>query len=115
MRRAASLIIRGWPFVVGRYPGRSAATSASLGQYQSIVELETSFGTSTRTGPGRPVVAIWNASRTIWGTSWAFVTSQLCFVTLMVIPVVSHSWKASLPIEVIGTWPVTTTSGIESM
>ena len=32
-----------------------------------------SFGTSISTGPGRPVVAMWNASRTMrgmWFVSW---------------------------------------------
>ena len=31
------------------------------------------------------------------------------------MPTVSHSWKASRPIACVGTWPVRTTSGIESM
>ncbi len=74
-----------------------------------------SFGTSTRTGPGRPVLAMWNASRTIIGMSWASVISQLCFVTDIVMPVVSHSWNASDPIAVDGTWPVMHTIGIESI
>src|SRR3989442_10948084 len=74
-----------------------------------------SFGTSTRTGPGRPVVAMWNASRTIRGMSDASVTSSLCLVTERVMPIVSHSWKASVPIAAVGTWPVITTMGIESM
>ena len=30
--------------------------------------------------------------------SWASVTSQLCFVTGIVMPSVSHSWNASEPI-----------------
>ena len=59
----------------------------------------TSLGTSMRTGPGRPVVARWNASRTMRGMSWALVTSQLCLVTDLVMPVVSHSWKASVPMR----------------
>ncbi len=62
-----------------------------------MVELLTSLGRSISTGPGRPVLAMWNASLTIRGMSWASVTSQLCLVTDMVIPVVSHSWKASEP------------------
>ena len=57
-----------------------------------------SFGTSTRTGPGRPVVAMWNASLMVRGMSWASVTRKLCLVIDWVIPVVSHSWKASVPI-----------------
>ena len=43
------------------------------------------------------------------------MTSQLCLVMPMVTPVMSHSWKASVPIEPVATWPETTTSGIESM
>jgi hypothetical protein len=31
------------------------------------------------------------------------------------MPVISASWKASLPIMVEGTWPVMQTSGMESM
>ncbi|CAB4764748.1 unannotated protein [freshwater metagenome] len=62
-----------------------------------------SFGMSTSTGPGRPVVAMWNASWMICGMSWALVTRKLCFVTAMVMPVVSHSWKASVPMADNGT------------
>ena len=43
------------------------------------------------------------------------MTNQLCFVIGMVMPVVSHSWNASVPIAAYGTCPVMTTSGIESM
>ena len=46
--------------------------------------------------------------------SCASLTRKLCFVTPMVIPVVSHSWNASVPIAANGTWPVITTKGIES-
>ena len=31
------------------------------------------------------------------------------------MPTVSASWKASVPIRCVGTWPVMTTMGIESM
>ncbi len=41
--------------------------------------------------------------------------SQLCFVTPIVMPVVSASWKASVPMAEVATWPVTHTRGIESM
>jgi hypothetical protein len=74
-----------------------------------------SFGMSTRTGPGRPVLAMWNASRMTRGMSAASVTSSLCLVTDRVMPTVSHSWKASVPMAADGTCPVTTTSGTESM
>ena len=59
--------------------------------------MATSFGMSTSTGPGRPVVATWNASRTMRGMSFGSVMSQLCFVTGIVMPTVSHSWNASVP------------------
>ena len=42
-------------------------------------------------------------------------TSQLCLVHGRVMPTVSHSWKASLPIRCVGTWPVMQTIGIESI
>ena len=58
---------------------------------------------------------MWKASRTTRGMSWAEVTSSLCLVTDRVMPIVSHSWKASVPIEPVATWPVMTTIGIESM
>ena len=77
--------------------------------------LETSLGTSTSTGPGRPVVATWKASATTLGRSWASVTSQLCLVMSIVTPVMGHSWKASVPMAVVATWPVITTMGIESI
>jgi hypothetical protein len=35
-----------------------------VGQYHSIGAWSTSFGTSIRVGPGRPVVAMWNDCRT---------------------------------------------------
>ena len=58
---------------------------------------------------------MWNASRTARGMSAAEVTSSLCLVTDRVMPIVSHSWKASVPMAPTGTWPVMTTIGIESM
>ncbi len=67
------------------------------------------------TGPGRPVRAMWKASRTASATSAGLVTSMLCFVTGIVMPVMSASWKASLPTTGIGTWPVMATSGTESI
>jgi hypothetical protein len=33
----------------------------------------------------------------------------------IVMPRMSASWKASVPIAVLGTWPVIATSGTESM
>ncbi len=66
-------------------------------------------------GPGRPVVAMWNAWRTAIGRSCALITSSLCLVTLRVMPTVSHSWNASVPIAVVATWPVMQTIGMESM
>ena len=49
------------------------------------------------------------------GRSWTSVTSQLCLVMGMVMPVMSASWKASEPIRPVATLPVMATSGTESM
>ena len=73
------------------------------------------MGTSISTGPGRPVVAMWKASRTARGMSWALITRSLCLVTERVMPTVSHSWKASVPMAVVETCPVMATIGMESM
>src|SRR3954454_2364507 len=113
---AALRIMAGAPFVLGWDPGRSRVS----GQYHSMAELgflgsTMSLGMSTRTGPGRPVVAMWNASRIALGMSWAEVTSRLCLVMPMVMPVMSASWNASVPRADVGTWPVITTIGTESM
>ena len=69
------------------------------GYHQSIIDWVTSLGTSISTGPGRPVVARWNAAATARGISWADFTRKLCLVMPIVMPVMSHSWKASVPIE----------------
>ncbi len=67
------------------------------------------------TGPGRPVDAMWNASRMIGPMSLPSFTRKLCLVHGRVIPTLSASWKASLPIRCVGTWPVKATMGIESI
>ena len=40
---------------------------------------------------------------------------MLCFVTGIVMPVMSASWNASLPTTGVGTWPVIATMGTESI
>jgi hypothetical protein len=70
---------------------------------------------STRTGPGRPVEATWNASATVLAMSSAFVTRKLCLVIGSVIPAMSASWNPSVPISPDDTWPVMATTGTESM
>ena len=42
-------------------------------------------------------------------------TRKLCLTHGRVMPTVSHSWKASWPMACVGTCPVMTTIGIESM
>jgi hypothetical protein len=74
-----------------------------------------SLGMSTSTGPGRPVVAMWNASRMTEGMSSASVTSSLCLVTDRVMPTVSHSWKASVPMAAVRHLAGDATIGTESM
>jgi hypothetical protein len=45
-------------------------------------------------------------------TSW---TSQECLTIGIVMPVMSHSWNASVPIRCRRTCPVMQTSGVESI
>ncbi len=70
---------------------------------------------STSTGPGRPVEAMWYAAASAAGTSSARLTRMECFVIGIVMPTMSTSWKASVPIDVENTWPVIASSGTESM
>ena len=49
------------------------------------------------------------------GISAGSVTRKLCLVTGIVMPRMSASWKASVPIAELATWPVTATIGTESM
>ena len=74
-----------------------------------------SDGTSMSTGPGRPVLAMWNASLNVRAMSAADFTRKLCLTTGMVMPTMSDSWNESVPMTERGTWPVTTTMGTESM
>ena len=74
-----------------------------------------SFVMSTSTGPGRPVEAISNAAAIAPGISSADFTRNECFVIGIVMPTMSASWKASVPMRVEKTWPVMQTSGTESM
>lgn len=70
---------------------------------------------STSTAPGRPVAAMWNASARVRGMSLGSVTRKLCLVIGMVIPQMSASWKASVPISPRPTCPVIATTGTESI
>ena len=47
--------------------------------------------------------------------SLTFLIRKLCLVHGRVMPTKSASWKASLPIIVVGTCPDKTTIGVESM
>jgi len=58
---------------------------------------------------------MWNAWRTAIGMSSGRMISSLCLVTERVMPTVSHSWNASVPIALVLTCPVMHTMGIESM
>ena len=99
------------PLVVGRYPGRSTDS----GQRHVNSCSWTSFGMSTSTGPGRPVRAMWKASRIVSASSFASLTRKLCLVIGIVMPVMSASWNASLPTTGVGTCPVIATIGTESI
>ena len=58
---------------------------------------------------------MWNAFFIVEARSLTSFTRKLCFTHGRVMPTVSHSWNASRPMACVGTWPVMTTIGIESM
>ena len=68
-----------------------------------------------RTGPGRPVEAMWNASATHGTMSSARVMRKECLTKGIVAPTMSASWKASVPIPRLPTCPVMASMGTESM
>jgi hypothetical protein len=49
------------------------------------------------------------------GMSSTRFTRKECLVIGMVMPTMSASWKASVPMRVENTWPVMNTTGTESM
>ncbi len=65
-----------------------------------------------RAGPGD--LAIWKAWRMAGAMSSVLLMRKLCFVTGRVMPVMSTSWKASVPRILLETLPVMQTIGIES-
>ena len=70
---------------------------------------------STRTGPGRPVLAMWKAVCIASGISrgsWIIIE---CLTIGRVMPLTSASWKPSVPIRSVRTWPVMKTVGTESI
>src|SRR5205085_717685 len=76
---------------------------------------ERSCGTSMSTGPGRPVRAMWKASWIAVGISRGSWIISECLTIGIVMPVTSASWKPSVPIKSVRTWPVMKTVGTESM
>ena len=86
-----------------------------MGQVKVVCACMADLATSTSTGPGRPVEAMWNACAMVRGMSSGSVTRKLCLVTGSVMPTMSASWNASVPISGAATWPVIATTGTESM
>jgi hypothetical protein len=58
---------------------------------------------------------MWNASAISCAMSSPLRTRKLCFVIGMVMPEMSASWNASVPISARPTWPVMATTGMESI
>ncbi len=76
---------------------------------------ERSCGTSTSTGPGRPLEAMWNASWIAFGMSRGSWIRIECLTIGIVMPEMSASWKPSVPISSVRTWPVRKTVGTLSI
>ena len=74
-----------------------------------------SCGTSTSTGPGRPLEAMWNASWIAFGMSRGSWIRIECLTIGIVMPEMSASWKPSVPIRSVRTCPVRNTVGTLSI
>ena len=61
------------------------------------------------------MLATWKAAFSTCGISSTSWTSHECLTIGVVTPTMSHSWKASVPIRWLRTWPVMQTSGVESI
>ena len=62
-------------------------------------------------GPGRPLEAMWNASWIAFGMSRGSWIRIECLTIGIVMPEMSASWKPSVPIRSVRTWPVRKTVG----
>ena len=58
---------------------------------------------------------MWKAWWMYWGIWRGSVTRKECLTIGSVIPVTSASWKPSVPISSVRTWPVMNTVGTESI
>ncbi len=74
-----------------------------------------SWGTSTSTAPGRPLRAMWKASCMARGMSRGSWIITECLTIGRVMPLMSASWKPSVPISSVRTWPVMKTVGTLSI
>ena len=77
--------------------------------------FDRSVGMSTTTGPGRPLRATWKASCSTRGISSGCWIIHECFTAGIVMPMMSASWKPSVPSSSVRTWPVMKTTGTESI
>src|SRR5688500_16744694 len=84
-------------------------------QEKVVFAWRASLAVSTSTVTGRSVAAMWSVWAITRGMSSALVIRKLCLVIGMVMPTMSASWKASVPIALEATWPVIATIGTESM
>lgn len=87
----------------GRDRSASSGWRYLAGMAWRRIPAVTSLGRSTRTGPGRPEVAILNASLIRRGSSAMSLTMTFHLVQLREMPTISASWNASDPIALVAT------------
>ena len=97
-----------------------ALHSSGFGVSSAAASMNTSNGTSSTTGPGRPVTMVFQACRTIIGTCSPRVGWYTFLQTLRTVEGKSawcwrySSWNAPRPNWLVGTLPVTARNGTES-
>ena len=112
MRRAASAICRAWP-----RRRRPPAGQVDLVRVRGSRAPPPGCRAGCRRAPGRSGRCGRRGTRPscTCGISSTSCTSHECLTIGVVTPVMSHSWKASVPIRWLRTWPVMQTSGVESI
>ena len=104
-----------WSRFSSRIPAQPRFSRQGTNSYSiSTLGKVTSFKKSISTGPGRPLAATAKAWRMTAGIVAGSRTKKVAFVIGMAMPVMSTSWKASLPNVASVTLQVRKTTGEES-
>ena len=95
-------------------PGQVSIGSKGGASGTAILSVSMSSGRAITTGPGRPLLAVWNARETISGTRAESSISLAHFAKAPNTARQSSSWNASRSLLSRATWPTNMIIGVES-